>query len=136
MPSQRAERGWEARLEGRQGLGGHPKVPGGVGRPSQRARRDLQVLLAGWEGSGGSPEGPIGVGRPLQRAERVERPSRLARRGREYLPKGQESLSEDREGSGGPPGGTDGIVRLSWKAGKGRETLPVGWVRSEVPSGV
>ena len=88
-------------MEDREGSVGHPGGLGGVGRASQ------------WVG---------GFGRPSQRAKRVGRSSQ-----RDGW--GWESLLKGREGSKGPLGGLDGLVRLSWKAGKGWETLPVGQVR-------
>ena len=71
-----------------------------VERPSWSARNGREAIFESREWSGGPPGG-TGV---------VEKPSRIAGSGREYLLKGREDLSVSREGSGGPPRGP-GVVR-------------------------
>ena len=49
--TRRARRSQKALLEGREGLGGPLRGPGGIGRPYGRAGRGWE----GWEESGGPP---------------------------------------------------------------------------------
>ena len=51
----------------REGSGGTPRGPGGVGRYTQRCRRSQEAHQKVQEGSGVPPVGPGGVGRPTRR---------------------------------------------------------------------
>ena len=91
-PFQRVWRGRKALTEGREGLRGHSRGMGSVGRPFWRAdwvgkpsQRTYSVQEALPEGRV-EPEGPPGV------AGGVGRPSRRAGRSREALPMGLEGL--------------------------------------------
>ena len=123
----------------REGSGGPPKGPGGIGRssrgrvgagrpfqrsvrPSLRSRRDPEApvkvredLPEVREGLGGPFGGPVGGGRP----------SRRTRRSREVL--------KDREGSGGSPRGLGGVGWPSRRSGMSRVALPQVWDGSGVP---
>ena len=124
-PSQRAGRGWEALLEGREksrvppggtiGVRSHPRWAWRIGSPSRRtgrvrspfrsARMGREALAKSWEGLGG-------IGSPLGGTG------------------GSEALQECQEGLGGPPGGLAKVGRPFWMAGRvGRDqkALPDGW---------
>ena len=121
-PSQRARRGWEALLEGRESLGGPSGGPVGVGmgwetllevtRGFGRVMKGQKALLEGQERSGGTPGGPAVIKRPIQMAMMCWKGSRgslggLGGVGRPFrrAEKGPEALLEGRKKSGGYSGG-------------------------------
>ena len=117
MPYRRAERGRDALLEGREGLGIPTKGPGGVGRPSRRTG-----------GLGGPPGRPGAVGSPPSGPGGVERLSQRVERVQEALPEGQ-------EGSGCSTGGSERVGRPSQRVGRGCEALLKSQVGSVCPTG-
>ena len=95
--------GWEALVDVRERLGGHPECPSVVGRPLRMSRSDRKAL----PGSRDSSQ-CLGV---------VRRPSRMSGSGRE-------ALSDEKEWSGGPPGCLGVIERPSRLSESSREALP------------
>ena len=84
-PYYKSETGWESFPEGREGLGGPPRGPGGIGwvilrsrmgrRPTRRSERGRESYLEGWEWSGGYPEACKGSGGPTRVPGGVRRPT-------------------------------------------------------------
>ena len=128
-PSQKARKGQEALLEGREGLGGPPGWSSGVWRPSHRAGRGQESFPDDRVRSGSHLRGLGGVGRPFRMAGMSRKP---LSEGQEVLggpPKGREALGgppKGREALGGHPGGPGG-VRGTLLVGRCQEALPVGW---------
>ena len=130
-PSRRSGRLSQRSGNGQEGL---PKV-----------REALPRFGRGREGSRGHPGGP-GVGkRPSQRFGRVRKVFQRSGRPSRWTVRGCMALTNLREGSrdppsmpvgirwpfwifgevlGGPPGGSGGVGRLSWRSGRGLEALP------------
>ena len=116
-------------------------MSGELGRPCQMARKGQEGLPGvrrpswragsgweGWEGLGGPPGGPGVFGRDGRGWEAT----RKFKSGRE----GWEGLGGPPGGLGGPPGGSVGVSRPSWRARRSRESLPVSREGMGRPEGV